>query len=171
MNEIELFNILFNTFYEKVYRSTYLIVQDESIAKDATQEAFIVVFEQLHRLKELDKIYTWIAAIASNKGINILKKNKRCIAFASIAETENKIAYHIDSMAQKENEVDIMKALKMLDLKHRQAIVLKYYYELNEKEIAKVLELPLGTVKSRLKRARIKLKKIMEPDTARGVIE
>ena len=86
MNETELFNILFNTFYENIYRSTYLIVQDESIAKDATQEAFVVVFEQLHRLKDLDKIHIWIAAIASNKGINILKKDKKYIPFASIDE-------------------------------------------------------------------------------------
>lgn len=171
MNETELFNILFNTYYENVYRSTYLIVQDESIAKDATQEAFVVFFEQMHRLKDLDTIHIWIAAVASNKGINILKKDKKCISFASIDEIENEISYHSDSMALKESEVDIMQALKVLDLRHRQVIVLKYYFELSEKEIGKMLELPLGTVKSRLKRARIKLKKIMEPVIDSGVIE
>ena len=171
MNETELFKILFNDYYENVYRSTYLIVQDESIARDATQEAFIAAFEQLHKLKDLDKIYVWIAAVASNKGINILRKNKKYIPLASIAEIANEIAYHNDSMVQKEDELDIIQALKMLDLKYREVIVLKYYFALADKEIGNMLELPSGTVKSRLSRARIKLKNIMKTDIDRGVME
>jgi len=58
MNEMEIFRMLFNTYFDRVYRSTFLIVQNELIAKDATQEAFIAAYKQLDRLKDLDKIYT-----------------------------------------------------------------------------------------------------------------
>lgn len=54
MNETELFKMLFNAYYEKVCRSTYLIVQNEHIARDATQEAFIAAYKHLNSLKDLD---------------------------------------------------------------------------------------------------------------------
>jgi len=50
--EVELFRILYETYFDSIYRSTYLIAQDEFIAKDATQEAFVVAFQTVHKLKD-----------------------------------------------------------------------------------------------------------------------
>jgi len=54
--EVELFRILYETYFDSIYRSTYLIAQDEFIAKDATQEAFVVAFQTLHKLKDHGRI-------------------------------------------------------------------------------------------------------------------
>lgn len=169
MNEKEFIGILFDTYFEKVYRSTCLIVQNELIARDAAQEAFIAAYKQLDSLKDLDKIYTWLAAVASNHAVNMVKKHHNCIPVASIDEVENELAY-TDIMVQKNKEIDTMQALKMIDVKYREVIVFKYYLDLSEKEIGETLNLPAGTVKSRLSRARMILKDILESDTESGVV-
>ncbi len=170
MNESELFRILFDTYFDRVYCSTCLIAQNDLIARDATQEAFIVAHKHLDRLQDLDKIYTWLTVVASNQAKDMIKKHHKCIPVASIDEIDNIIASPTDIMEQKDKEIDIRQALKMIDVKYREIIVFKYYLGFTEQEIGETLELPAGTVKSRLSRARIILKDILEPDTESGVV-
>lgn len=168
MDTDEIFKLLFNSYFERVYRATCLIVQDELVARDATQEAFVAAFKQLSELKDLDKIYGWLATVASNKAIKMIKKNQLSMPVATIDETKFSPAQIPDSIGRLEKRLDVMQALKMIELKHREVIVLKYYLEFEDKEIAELLGLPLGTVKSRLNRARKALKGIL--DTEREVI-
>lgn len=170
MNEKEILKILFNTYFERVYRATYLIVQNDFIARDAVQEAFIAAYKQLDQLKDLDNMYAWLAAAASNQAINMLKKHRNCIPVASFDEVEKELPHHPNSLEQKDREIDLMQALKMLNDKHREVIVFKYYIGLTEKEIGEILNLPLGTVKSRLSRSRILLKNILAADAESGVV-
>jgi len=100
----------------------------------------------------------------------MLKKNHKSISVASIDELTKETDYHNSSMEQKDMEMDMMQVLKMIDIKYREVTVYKYYLGLSDKEIAEMLHIPLGTVKSRLSRAKIKLKDIMGSDTESGVV-
>jgi RNA polymerase sigma-70 factor (ECF subfamily) len=170
MNKIEFFKILFNTHYEKVYRTTYLIIQNEFIARDATQEAFIIAYKQLDNLKDLDNMYSWLTVVASNQAKNTIKKNANCIPIADINELENKLAYSPNVIEQKNKEIDLTKALNTIKVKYREVLVFKYYLDLSDQEIADMLELPLGTIKSRISRAKMILKDILESQNESGVV-
>ena len=136
MNRIEFFKILFNTHYEKVYRTTYLIIQNESIARDATQEAFIIAYKQLDNLKDLDNMHSWLTVVASNQAKNTIKKHANCIPIADINELENKLVYSANIIEQKDKEIDLTKALNMIKVKYREVLVFKYYLDLTDQEIA-----------------------------------
>ncbi len=124
----------------------------------------MAAYKKLPELKDLDKIYGWLAAVASNKAIDMTKKNQRSIPLSAIDEMNFSPAQMPDSIGKLEKELDIIQALKMIELKYREVIVLKYYLELEDKEMAGLLGLPLGTVKSRLNRARKALKDILAPE-------
>ncbi len=170
MNELQLFRVLFDTYFERVYRSTCLIIQDESIARDAAQEAFIVAYEQLDSLKDLDKLYTWLTSVAANRAKDMIKKHHSCMPAANIDDVLAEPAYSTVNIEHKDMELDIMQALHMVDIKYREVAVYKYYLGFTDKEMGKILALPSGTVKSRLSRARMMLKDILEPDTESGAV-
>lgn len=167
MNNQEIFKIIFDTHFERVYRVTYLIVQNEFIARDATQEAFIIAYKKLDSLKDLDKIYTWLTVVASNQAKNLIKKQTTCVP---IKELENKPVGYANIIEQKDEEIDLMKALNSIDVKYREVIVFKYYLDLSDKEIGEMLDLPIGTVKSRVSRAKMMLKDILDSQTESGVV-
>ncbi len=169
MSESELFRVLFDTYFERVYRSTCLIFQNELIARDATQEAFVVAYKQLDSLKDLDSLYTWLTAVAANQAKDMIKKHHNCMLVASIEEVQAGPAHPVN-IEQKDMELDIMQALQIIDIKYREVIVFKYYLGFTEKEIGKILDLPSGTVKSRLSRAKMKLRGILGPDAESGVV-
>lgn len=161
--DIELFRILYDTYYDSIYRSTYLIAQDESIAKDATQEAFVVAFVTMHKLRSTSKFRGWVAAIAS-KAIDMIRKSARSIPIDNIEEliAEESPNNPAEIVVTKEAEHELLQALKRIDMKYREVIVLKYYYDITDGEIGKYLHIPVGTVKSRLYRAKELLRKLLK---------
>lgn len=165
MKNVELFKIIYNTHFEQIYRSTFLVSQNEQIARDAVQEAFITAFKNLHLLKDLKNPHAWIAAVASNKAIDMIRKDLRSVPVKDIdfLGTDEFVKNSPYKFVHKELEIDILKGLKQLDLKYREIIVMKYYYNLTEEEIHEFLNIPVGTVKSRLYRARQLLKNILQP--------
>ncbi len=163
MRSMKAFNILYRSYFEKVFRSTYLVIHDETIAYDATQDAFLEAFINLHKLKDIDKLEPWISAVAANKARNMAKRNARMI----LSEDTEQLGDIEDSgdplklLINKERKEEILKILNKLDLKYREAIMLKYYYRLTDDEIGQLLKLPVGTVKTRLHRSREYLKEML----------
>ncbi|MBS4025474.1 MAG: RNA polymerase sigma factor [Clostridia bacterium] len=157
------FETLFDLYYEKVYRSTYLIIQNEGIAQDATQEAFIEAFKNLDKLRNKEKFPAWVAVIASNKAIDILRKNRKLFLVHNIDDFIPNISPLTPDVVliKKETSDELVLQLKQLSVIYREVIVLRYFHNLQDSEIATILNLPLGTVKSRLHRAKIILRKKM----------
>jgi len=161
--EVELFRILYETYFDSIYRSTYLIAQDEFIAKDATQEAFVVAFQTVHKLKDHGRFRNWVAAIASNKAIDMIRKSNRSIPVDNIEHliSEGSPDNPADTVITEETRQELMQVLKLIDVKYREIIALKYYYDLTDEEIGEYLYMPVGTVKSRLHRAKALLRKLL----------
>lgn len=112
---------------------------------DAVQEALIAVFRHLRDLKEPAALYGWARAIAVRQAVGIAKREARTIA----AELDE-----LPSRADVERAADVRDVLERLSPEHRAILVLRDLEGLEESAAADLLEVPLGTVKSRLHRAR-----------------
>lgn len=131
-------------------------------AMDVSQEVFIKVFNSLTKYSSEYKFSTWVYRIAHNAAIDHMRRNSQ---FSQSLETENADGTYqlqLESSApspEKERErsewrVEINSVVKCLPAAYRELIVLRHSQDLSYDEIAEVTDLPLGTVKNRLFRAR-----------------
>lgn len=161
--------IIFEMFYQRIYNIALFMTKDRNLAQDVVQETFFKAFKQLHTLKDGNKLEAWLASIASKTALDFLRKQKRWNKIT----TENIYLDELVSKNQFEPSVEMIveeRFLKNLlrqeisELKpdHKQVIILKYGYELKDEEIASVLEINVGTVKSRINRAKLALKASLE---------
>ncbi|GGA63656.1 RNA polymerase sigma factor [Ornithinibacillus halotolerans] len=142
---------IYENYFEKVYKTTFYILKNEELAKDATHDTFIKVFKNLGKMKDQTKINAWITTIASRTAIDIYNKNKKLITY----ELKEEHAHISDEFNYTKDELESY--LKSIPPEQKQVLILKYIEDLPEKEIAKQLSIKLGTVKSRIHRAKQKL--------------
>lgn len=140
-------------------------------ALDLSQEAFYRVFKNLDRFREGERFAPWFFRILRNACLNFLEKRKRRRAFSIHATEDGERDFPLPEgslsphgVAEvKESQQQFWKALEQVSLKHREIIMLRHFEEMDYASIAEVLEIPIGTVMSRLFHARQKLKLVLEP--------
>lgn len=137
-----------------LYRLAKSILRNKQDIEDAISETILKAFENLNRLKSRDSFKPWIMRITANECYNILRKKKR-IDLKEDMETLN-LTYEDNS----ENE--LMWTIDRLEEDYRTVLVLFYYEDMSMKDISNVLNISLGTVKSRLSRAKAKLRNLLE---------
>jgi len=157
---------LYHKHFAKAYHSAYMVTGNVQLAEDATQEAFLKAFTNLHTLKEIAKFGSWISVIVTNCAIDILRKNKKIILTDNENDYLNSDLENSpqDSWEQQETCQEVRSALQMLDPEDREILVLKYFNELSIQEIAELTSLPTGTIKSRLFRTREKFRLLLQPE-------
>jgi RNA polymerase sigma-70 factor, ECF subfamily len=168
------FDELMRTYRERVWSVVYNITGNHADATDLTQEAFIRAFTNISRYNFKSSFYTWLYRIAVNQTLSSLRKRKlkRALAFARFSPDESTEAA-IDRMAQRDTEAapglrselqnQLNSALQQLGEGHRTVVVLAEIEGLPLQEVADVLGLSLGTVKSRLHYAKEQLRKTLQP--------
>ncbi|WCT14352.1 RNA polymerase sigma factor [Mucilaginibacter jinjuensis] len=136
------------------------IITDENDIKDVTQDVFIKVFKNLKRFNFQSKLSTWIAQIAYTTSINYLKKNKVYVREIENSANENGgLEMTPEDLLIKKNEKDfLMEQIGRLPTMYRTVLTLFHINEHSYDEIEKITQLPAGTVKSYLFRARKQLK-------------
>lgn len=158
---------LFELFYRRTYAAVYAILRHRENAEDITQEGFIKAFQNLRRLRDKEKFGPWLAAIATNLARNHLKREKRIYLSAEPVEAPPGSAERDCSTEEqviREAEIArVRAALRTLSPEQYQVVIMQYYYDLKLAEIAQLLKISPGTVKSRLFRARVRLSQILEP--------
>lgn len=144
------FQVLFELFYEDVYRTSYFITRDPSLAEDATQEAFCKAFQKLDTLRESKKFGPWVKSIAARSAVDILRQRQHLTVVEDITGFSQDDYINNIPQLLPENEVvkhelqaQIKEAIYALSPIHRQVIVMKYYLSLNTREIADTLNLPI----------------------------
>jgi RNA polymerase sigma-70 factor, ECF subfamily len=152
-----------------VVKLAYSVLQDSIEAREVAQETFISALRSLRSYHEQDSFKAWLFTIALNLSRSRLRKRH------SLQRLKNTLTtlLHIDSqhqphpediVIQNEKERLIWQTLSAMDNRHRIPLVLRYYNDLSVAEIAQMLELPEGTIHSRLhiarERLRVELKKI-----------
>lgn len=156
-------------YKDKVYQLSYRMLGNRHEAEDIAQEAFIRAFINIHSFNIDLKFSTWLFRIATNLCIDRIRKKKPDYYLdAEVAGTDgltmySQIASKTD-MPEKEIEsleleATIQREILKLPDKYRSVIVLKYIEELSLNEISEILNLPLGTVKTRIHRGREALRK------------
>jgi RNA polymerase sigma-70 factor (ECF subfamily) len=160
--------------YEKmVYGISYRMLLDREEAQDAAQEAFLKAFRALPSFKGGSKFATWLYRIAANACLDLLRKRKSYSELSLDAQTEDEDgarggfdvadgAADIEAALEgKEFRALVREAVDGLPDAHRAIIVMRDFQDMEYAEIAGVLGCPEGTVKSRINRARGRLKRIL----------
>ncbi|MCC5909284.1 MAG: RNA polymerase sigma factor [Clostridiaceae bacterium] len=161
----ELQHILYKKYYKDVFRTAYYIVRDKEIAKDLTNEAFLKAFTKIHTLNDITKFKQWICTIASNLAKTYIAKQKKLVFSEHVEvmqitkETPEDIV--LDRIHSHEAKESVKKALEQLDPNSKEVILLRYYHNLSYKDLSTTLAIKEGTVKSRIKRAKNKLYKLL----------
>jgi len=134
-------------------------------ADDVGQEVFIRFFKYLKSFREDASLGTYLTRIAINLSINELNRRKRRrLFFVSSDEEGSPVpAHHDDSVNRNETQNLVHKAIKKLDPNFRAVVVLRLIEGYSTDETAKILNVPLGTVLSRLSRAQRKLREHLAP--------
>ncbi|PFN06170.1 MULTISPECIES: RNA polymerase sigma factor [Bacillus cereus group] len=158
----EAFNQLLQPYIQKAYRTSYLILNDKGLAEDAVQESLIQTYQSMKRFNEnIASFKTWFHQILIHTTLK--QKRKKRFAFLQIEtwfHIKDESTPEGNFLVQEETEM-IMDMVRKLSMKHQVVIILFYYQELSIIEIAQVLDIKEGTVKSRLHQAREKLKEYL----------
>ena len=171
--ETEAFGILVRRYQDRLYPTVLRLSGDAEDARDLLQDAFIRAFEKLGRFRGGSTFYTWVYRIAVNLALSDRRK-RRIVPRPSgrrdgpeldPAEDESRSDPSLP-MERAERESAVQSALSLLSTEHRAVVVLKDLDGLRYEEIADVLHIPVGTVRSRLHRARSELR-----ERLRGVVD
>nr|AGO87940.1 ECF subfamily RNA polymerase sigma-24 subunit [uncultured bacterium FPPZ_5C6] len=158
---------LVNRYRDKLMSFVYRFVNDMEQAEDIVQDALLKLFTHKHYYKNIAKFSTWIYTIAGNLAKTELRKKKtRKVTNLSQMGPEDRdyelpsVAPETDNVIQNEYiEKKIQAAIQKLPIHFRTVTILRDIQELSYEEISKIVDVPLGTVKSRINRARLQLQK------------
>lgn len=161
----ELYREIMIRYQDKLMRYASYLVQDENQAADVVQEAFIKAFVNLHGFQTKKKFSSWIYRIVHNEAINYLKKHRREISLENNQWLEQKIKSDDnieEDFSNGETREMLNQCLKKLPVKYREPLVLFYLENNSYEEISDVLQLPLGTVGTRISRGKKMMRVIYE---------
>lgn len=156
-------------YQHKLYQVCYRMLGNKQESEDIAQEAFVRAYMNLHTFDQKRKFSTWLYRIATNLCIDRIRKKKPDYYLdAEVAGTEGFDMYSQiaaddqlpeEQLEQMELQDRIQYEIGRLPDKYRSVIVLKYIEELSLQEISEILDMPLGTVKTRIHRGREALRK------------
>lgn len=160
------FEALFNKYQGQIYRTAYAITHDAGAAEEVLQDCFYKTYLNIMNITGEGSLSPWLHRVAVNLSCNALKKRRVHLEpIDDVAEGYfTADAHHSpEAMAeQSELRVKMRDAINALPLKHRLVVTLHYLQDFSLPEIAYILDLPLGTVKSRLHHARKALRVQLE---------
>lgn len=163
------YNILVERYQGKLLTHIFYYVKDRERAEDIVQDAFVRLYLHRDKYKDIAKVSTWIYTIATNLAKTDITKHSRVDKF-SITGKEGENDFEINdhhastdgSLLKNELRDILMKAIEQLEEKFREVIVMRDIENLSYDEIAEILEVPVGTVKSRINRARLNLRELVQ---------
>ena len=155
----EAFAAVFDQYKNLVYKTAYLILGDIHEAEDALQEVFLLVHKSLDTFDSRKGAFTtWLYRITLNLSLNHRRRRQH---HSSLEDVSLRTAINFPG-AQLAEEDSLWRATRSLSDKQQAVVILRYYWDLPYAEIASILEVPLGTVKSRLDLALKTLRKTLE---------
>lgn len=155
----------FRTLVKRYERSVFLIVKnllpDVDDREDVAQETFLAAYANLAAYdSDRAKFSTWLSTIARNKCLNLLKRRRPILTDAVVEASDWRTP--MDDLADDELHRRLDAALDQLPVEQRTAFVLAEFHELSYEEIGQIEGVKLGTVKSRISRAKEKLRRVLE---------
>lgn len=157
------FGYLYDHYSPALYGIVLKVLNDETTAGDVLQEIFLKIWRGIERYdSEKGRLFTWMVNIARNTAIDTLrskshKMGQKVAELGSNALASDQLAIHPSV-----DHLGLVKVLEQLSKEQRVIIDLAYYKGCTQDEIAKILDIPLGTVKTRMRNAIIQLRNILK---------
>ena len=153
------FRALVNPLIAKSYRSALAILGSRQLAEEAVQNTLIEAYSTIMSGREIRRFPGWFSRVVANRSIDVARKEQ---PYKHSLDIEDQIirdpgSSPLEDLLRKENSQRVIEAVLALKLQQRMVVVLYYFQELSIEEIAEMLGLKAGTVKSRLYHARLKL--------------
>ena len=156
----EAFATLFEQYKNLVYKTAYLMLGETAEAEDALQEIFVQVYKSLSGFDPSKaKFTTWLYRVTFNYCLNHCRKKRPFTLPLEDISSALKSEFPGARLAEEEL---IQQAMETLTDKQRAVVILRYFWDLPYAEIAQILGIPLGTVKSRIDLALKTLRKVLE---------
>ncbi|HZT78952.1 MAG TPA: sigma-70 family RNA polymerase sigma factor [Gemmataceae bacterium] len=164
------FGELVRRYQDRLYNTVYRLVDNPEDAHDVVQEAFLNAYQSLDSFKGDSRFFTWLYRIAVNTAISQKRKHRAVVSIdqgrsgemSLEPPDESEYSRPGEAMERAEEERRIQAALNRLSPEHRAVLVLKDIEGHKYEMIAEILGVPIGTVRSRLHRARAELREILE---------
>jgi RNA polymerase sigma-70 factor (ECF subfamily) len=137
---------------------TYRMCGDLRLAEDAAQEAFVRVWQNLNSYKPQYAFRSWLYRIAANAALDSLRRERPTADLASLSLADSQ-ATPEQSAEENQRAAHVRRAIAHLSPPLRVVLILREYQELTYREMAEALDIPVGTVMSRLNSARIQLRR------------
>jgi RNA polymerase sigma-70 factor (ECF subfamily) len=152
------FGRLIRRHQKRLFRFVYGLTGSFDQTEDVVQDAFVRAYSAMDRFREGAEFYPWLSTIARNLAFNLLKREERKESLDRKQEfgfdTESGEAGPLEKLLASEGQKRFYAALRKLPEKYRTVFVLRHFEDMNYQEIAQQLKIPVGTVDSRLHRAR-----------------
>lgn len=161
--DVEALGMLFGLFGDRVYRLCFHVLGSQADAEDATQEVFLRVFAKAGTFAGRSQVSTWIHRLTVNFCLNQLKSRKRKSTTSLEAIPQADPTTSVDGsgqMEQTETVAIVREVLARMPEEARTIFLLREVDDLSYREISEILDLPQGTVMSRLSRARDKFRQL-----------
>jgi len=169
--DVDAFSILVHKYQDRIYSVALNYVSNPEDAVDVTQEAFLKAYSKLRMFDSASAFYTWLYRIAINTSIDFLRKRKSRPAESLDDEKFSDVGFEPvskdpsadpEKVAARTEQARLLKnAIASLSEKLRTVVVLHDVEGLSQEEVADILKVPVGTVKSRVSRARAELRQLL----------
>lgn len=165
--DMSAFGLLATKYQDRVYNLALPIVGNVDDAMDVAQETFLQALSHLGSFRRSSRFYTWLYRIAYNCAVGRLRRRKRTVSVDAVVdeygETFEANVEAPDARASLSDDARLLKiALDKLPLEYRAPLILREIEGANYEQIAETLDIPVGTVRSRLHRARASLRVSLE---------
>ena len=165
------FGELVSRYQARLYNAAIRLVDNPEDAADVVQDAFLNAFQSLHSFKGDAEFFTWLYRIAFNTAISLKRKRRAAISLDSVGpeggiDPDDPSEYVKPGLAleRSEEEQQLQEAMVRLSHEHREVLVLKDIEGMRYEDIAEILKVPIGTIRSRLHRARLELRDLLQPN-------
>ena len=163
------FGVLVSRYQDRLFNTVVRLVDNAEDARDVVQEAFLHAYQSLHSFKGDSLFFTWLYRIAVNTAISMKRKQRHVLRIQPGGEEKNVLdpldpaessrPGHALEMAEEERKVH--EALGKLSAEHRAVLVMKDMEGMKYEEMAEILNVPVGTIRSRLHRARLEIRDLL----------
>ena len=155
--------LLYENYADTLYGVVKKLIKDDDTAQDVLQESFVKIWRYSKKYDPSKaKLFTWLYRIAYNTAIDKIRSQKN--KSGNEVQIETSSVYKITSNELNEDVLDIKKHLKSLDEKYQIVLNALFFEGMTQQEASEELDIPLGTIKSRLKIGLRELKKIYDPE-------
>jgi RNA polymerase sigma-70 factor (ECF subfamily) len=166
--DINALGVLVERYQLEAVRTAYLITGDTSLADDVMQEAFLRAYRHINGFDETRPFVPWLMRIVANAAVAAAQRGKRQMSLDDESGTQiDELAAalpHPEDVAEAwERRRIVWEALEKLSPEQRAVIVLRYYFDFSERELAETLQAPQGTISWRLYSAKKRLEVLLRP--------